>query len=172
MLRATSPLPWGLIPRMSGRSFVRVRAAADLRPELVPPNPSTSLLAWAGARHIAARRDSADCRDFPDTLREDMAFANLAISQSAPSRSPSESAMSTTDEHDRVGDAGGPATGRCAVGLRVNGVVRRLEVEPWTTLLDLLRDHLDLTGAKKGCATMASAAPARCRLTDAGSTLA
>src|SRR5690349_2838198 len=37
------------------------------------------------------------------------------------------------------------------ITLRVNGVERRLDVEPWTTLLDLLRDHLDLTGTKKGC---------------------
>ena len=27
----------------------------------------------------------------------------------------------------------------------------RLEVRPWTTLLDALREHLDLTGTKKGC---------------------
>ena len=59
--------------------------------------------------------------------------------------------MNTPDEHERAGGAGGPSTGRCAVVLRVNGVERRLEVEPWTTLLDLLCDHLDLTGTKKGC---------------------
>jgi xanthine dehydrogenase YagT iron-sulfur-binding subunit len=35
--------------------------------------------------------------------------------------------------------------------LNVNGVERTLSVAPWTTLLDLLRDHLDLTGTKKGC---------------------
>src|SRR5271170_7110836 len=35
--------------------------------------------------------------------------------------------------------------------LIVNGVERRLELAPWTTLLDLLRDRLDLTGSKKGC---------------------
>ena len=28
---------------------------------------------------------------------------------------------------------------------------RRLRLAPWTTLLDALRDHLDLTGTKKGC---------------------
>ncbi len=28
---------------------------------------------------------------------------------------------------------------------------RQLELAPWTTLLDLLREHLDLTGTKKGC---------------------
>ena len=37
------------------------------------------------------------------------------------------------------------------VALIVNDVETRLEVAPWTTLLDALRDHLDLTGTKKGC---------------------
>jgi len=37
------------------------------------------------------------------------------------------------------------------VALNVNGVETRLKVAPWTTLLDALRDHLDLTGTKKGC---------------------
>ena len=35
--------------------------------------------------------------------------------------------------------------------LKVNGAVRRLAVEPRTSLLDTLRDHLGLTGTKKGC---------------------
>ena len=38
-----------------------------------------------------------------------------------------------------------------AVDLTINGEPRRLEIEPWTSLLDLLRDRLDLTGTKKGC---------------------
>jgi xanthine dehydrogenase YagT iron-sulfur-binding subunit len=37
------------------------------------------------------------------------------------------------------------------ISLHVNGFERRLEIAPWTTLLDALRDHLDLTGTKKGC---------------------
>jgi xanthine dehydrogenase YagT iron-sulfur-binding subunit len=37
------------------------------------------------------------------------------------------------------------------ITLTINGEVRRLTVEPWTSLLDLLRDELDLTGTKKGC---------------------
>ena len=37
------------------------------------------------------------------------------------------------------------------MALTVNGVERQLELAPWTTLLDALRDHLDLTGTKKGC---------------------
>lgn len=35
--------------------------------------------------------------------------------------------------------------------LNVNGQEHRLTIAPWTTLLDVLRDHLDLTGTKKGC---------------------
>jgi len=37
------------------------------------------------------------------------------------------------------------------ITLRVNGVERALSIRPWTTLLDALREHLDLTGTKKGC---------------------
>ncbi|TNC09389.1 (2Fe-2S)-binding protein [Methylobacterium terricola] len=37
------------------------------------------------------------------------------------------------------------------VTLTVNGQERQLRVAPWTTLLDLLREELDLTGTKKGC---------------------
>jgi xanthine dehydrogenase YagT iron-sulfur-binding subunit len=37
------------------------------------------------------------------------------------------------------------------MNLVVNGVEHDLDLDPRTTLLDLLREHLDLTGAKKGC---------------------
>ena len=37
------------------------------------------------------------------------------------------------------------------ITLTINGQQLRLHVEPWTTLLDLCRHHLDLTGSKKGC---------------------
>jgi len=40
---------------------------------------------------------------------------------------------------------------KIAIILHVNGLPRDLTVAPWTTLLDALRDHLDLTGTKKGC---------------------
>jgi xanthine dehydrogenase YagT iron-sulfur-binding subunit len=35
--------------------------------------------------------------------------------------------------------------------LKLNGVARQLDVAPWTTLLDALREYLDLPGTKKGC---------------------
>jgi xanthine dehydrogenase YagT iron-sulfur-binding subunit len=37
------------------------------------------------------------------------------------------------------------------ITLTINGEARKLQVEPRTTLLDALRDKLDLTGAKKIC---------------------
>jgi xanthine dehydrogenase YagT iron-sulfur-binding subunit len=44
-----------------------------------------------------------------------------------------------------------PAPDKIPLSLIVNGVQTELTVAPWTTLLDALRDHLDLTGTKKGC---------------------
>jgi len=40
---------------------------------------------------------------------------------------------------------------KAIVNLNVNGEDYELEVQPQTTLLELLRDHLHLTGAKEGC---------------------
>ena len=42
-------------------------------------------------------------------------------------------------------------TPKVTVTLCVNGVERCLALRPWTTLLDALREYLDLTGTKKGC---------------------
>jgi xanthine dehydrogenase YagT iron-sulfur-binding subunit len=44
-----------------------------------------------------------------------------------------------------------PAPSKISVALIVNGTRKQLKIAPWTTLLDALRDHLDLTGTKKGC---------------------
>jgi xanthine dehydrogenase YagT iron-sulfur-binding subunit len=37
------------------------------------------------------------------------------------------------------------------VSFQVNGASRTLDVDPRTTLLDAVREHLQLTGTKKGC---------------------
>ena len=44
-----------------------------------------------------------------------------------------------------------PAPAPINVSLRVNGREHRLALDPRTTLLDALREHLHLTGSKKGC---------------------
>jgi len=40
---------------------------------------------------------------------------------------------------------------KTSISLKINGELNMLELEPWVSLLDCLRDHLDLTGTKKGC---------------------
>jgi xanthine dehydrogenase YagT iron-sulfur-binding subunit len=42
-------------------------------------------------------------------------------------------------------------TPKIGITLTVNAVPLKLKVAAWTTLLDALRDHLNLTGTKKGC---------------------
>jgi carbon-monoxide dehydrogenase small subunit len=39
------------------------------------------------------------------------------------------------------------------IELRVNGEFHQVEVDPWVTLLELLRERLHLTGTKEGCGT-------------------
>ena len=50
-----------------------------------------------------------------------------------------------------VAPAGATVQGITELKLAVNGTVRTVRAEPRTTLLDALREHLDLTGSKKGC---------------------
>ena len=40
---------------------------------------------------------------------------------------------------------------QATIMLKLNGAARQLDVAPWTTLLDALRESLNLTGTKKGC---------------------
>jgi xanthine dehydrogenase YagT iron-sulfur-binding subunit len=54
--------------------------------------------------------------------------------------------MSTSRAGQRI-----PAPREVPITLVVNGANKQLQIRPWTTLLDLLREHLDLTGTKKGC---------------------
>ena len=44
-----------------------------------------------------------------------------------------------------------PFVSHANITLVINGVSRRVEVEPRSTLLDVLRERLYLTGTKKGC---------------------
>jgi xanthine dehydrogenase YagT iron-sulfur-binding subunit len=58
--------------------------------------------------------------------------------------------MAPTSAARRTGETISPPA-KFPITLIVNGVETELTVAPWTTLLDALRDHLDLTGTKKGC---------------------
>jgi xanthine dehydrogenase YagT iron-sulfur-binding subunit len=59
---------------------------------------------------------------------------------------PHVSVVARHDGHVRVA---GPAA--VPVTLAVNGTLHRVELEARVSLLDALREHLDLTGSKKGC---------------------
>jgi xanthine dehydrogenase YagT iron-sulfur-binding subunit len=45
----------------------------------------------------------------------------------------------------------GGEAGLMEITLNINGRAKKVNVDPRVTLLDALRDRLDLTGAKKGC---------------------
>jgi xanthine dehydrogenase YagT iron-sulfur-binding subunit len=47
--------------------------------------------------------------------------------------------------------AGGASAGLTPLQLKINGKEHNLQVDPRVTLLDALREHLHLTGSKKGC---------------------
>ncbi|WEF34835.1 (2Fe-2S)-binding protein [Pseudoduganella chitinolytica] len=51
----------------------------------------------------------------------------------------------------QAGAAPGKPLGPSGVPIVVNGVEHKMDVDVRTTLLDYLRDHLHLTGTKKGC---------------------
>jgi xanthine dehydrogenase YagT iron-sulfur-binding subunit len=57
---------------------------------------------------------------------------------------------SSSAQADTLPDAATPAT-LVTVGLQINGRAHTLTLDPRTTLLDALREHLGLTGTKKGC---------------------
>ncbi|MGK9202720.1 (2Fe-2S)-binding protein [Sinorhizobium meliloti] len=44
-----------------------------------------------------------------------------------------------------------PPAGAALILLKINGVDHSLSIDPRTSLLDVLREHLSLTGPKKGC---------------------
>ena len=54
-------------------------------------------------------------------------------------------------DHTQSTVAMNPGPQRAQLHLEVNGQSCPVDVEPRTTLLDLLRDQLDLTGAKRAC---------------------
>jgi xanthine dehydrogenase YagT iron-sulfur-binding subunit len=58
-----------------------------------------------------------------------------------------ETVMTEASKHGNNGQV----AAEVQISLTVNGEGRQLSLAPWTTLLDALREHLRLTGSKKGC---------------------
>jgi xanthine dehydrogenase YagT iron-sulfur-binding subunit len=59
--------------------------------------------------------------------------------------------MKNEPEHETIGTAPPSLPTTARIILRVNGAEKQMDVAPWTTLLDALREYLHLTGTKKGC---------------------
>src|SRR5919107_565412 len=56
----------------------------------------------------------------------------------------------SSTKHGVMGAAAAPPP-TSTVKLRINGVDTHLQLAPWTSLLDALREYAHLTGTKKGC---------------------
>jgi xanthine dehydrogenase YagT iron-sulfur-binding subunit len=76
-----------------------------------------------------------------------LAAPHLVAAAEAPT--PAENATPAATPAATATDSTGAAV--IDLELRVNGQARKLRAEPCVTLLDALRDRLDLTGTKKGC---------------------
>jgi xanthine dehydrogenase YagT iron-sulfur-binding subunit len=59
--------------------------------------------------------------------------------------------IASTDTADEVESASGRFKALAIVHIEVNGVDHQLQLQPRVTLLDMLRERLQLTGTKKGC---------------------
>ena len=75
--------------------------------------------------------------------------ALVATAAATAATPPGQAGAQAAPAADQATRPGAPAMSR--VSLRVNGEERSLELDPRTTLLDALREHLQLTGSKKGC---------------------
>ncbi|HEX3443979.1 MAG TPA: (2Fe-2S)-binding protein [Chthoniobacterales bacterium] len=76
-----------------------------------------------------------------------------AISAGLTVATPVARSSTATERTDSKGDfpRQGLEAGLTEITFNVNGHAQKLKVDPRVTLLDALRDRLDLTGAKKGC---------------------
>ncbi|WP_205215960.1 aldehyde dehydrogenase iron-sulfur subunit PaoA (plasmid) [Agrobacterium tumefaciens] len=81
----------------------------------------------------------------PGTSQFELSRRNLLISSAATV------AATTVTRAATAQSAGETMIHTSSVSLKVNGQVRDVHVDNRTTLLDALREHLHLTGTKKGC---------------------
>ena len=88
--------------------------------------------------------------DFSDLKisRRDLLIAGaLSVSAVATPAVP----LADAEQGARAAAPPGPPPVTATIAFNVNGRLRQLELDTRTTLLDALREHLQLTGTKKGC---------------------
>jgi xanthine dehydrogenase YagT iron-sulfur-binding subunit len=69
----------------------------------------------------------------------------------AISLGPTLAGLGTAGASEVAATPDGPGAASASVALKINGQDHKLTLDPRTTLLDALREHLHLTGSKKGC---------------------
>jgi xanthine dehydrogenase YagT iron-sulfur-binding subunit len=119
--------------------------------------PSTSeLLEPSSATSREQQNSSAELLSKPETKQPLLGhvsrrsfLSHLGAAGIAATASP-VLAASAAAAAEQTAEAAAPA-GTVPVALRVNGKSRTLNLDPRTTLLDCLRENLDLPGTKKGC---------------------
>ncbi|HVA72026.1 MAG TPA: 2Fe-2S iron-sulfur cluster-binding protein [Candidatus Limnocylindrales bacterium] len=96
------------------------------------------------------RAKGADDKKLPDLSRRSfIKGAGIASVAASAGALLADRALEAAPRPQIGGGVVGP--GEAPVTLKINGQVRKLNLEPRVTLLDALRNHLDLTGAKKVC---------------------
>jgi xanthine dehydrogenase YagT iron-sulfur-binding subunit len=97
----------------------------------------------SAAASTGRRQDGTGARcDWPITRREFVAGTGAVIAASSLHVSPAEAATLVTSAQ---------AVKKMPVSLTINGERKQLKIDPRASLLDLLREDLQLTGTKKGC---------------------
>ena len=77
--------------------------------------------------------------------------AGIVAATVVPLKGQAQSSGSAVNSGNDPGDLLDPNVPHTRIKLTVNGVERQVEVEDRWTLVELLRDHLKLTGSKIGC---------------------
>src|SRR3954452_20185817 len=121
----------------------RAKGSACSSPDTVPQKCSCFVLDRGGLLSSSRRGTRSGCVHAAVTLRHgrNIEIRRPLLAQPAPR------------ENSVSPNPSGPEAlpGAVPITLNVNGRQLELEVAPWISLLDLLRDELDLTGTKKGC---------------------
>jgi len=112
------------------------------------PNPTQRRDVASPATAVAAS-DAATSVIKPATERSGNAGPGNAGSSNAGSSDGRSGGGRSGD--GRPGDGASKGAATVPVRFRINGTEHALSLDPRVTLLDALREHLDLTGSKKGC---------------------
>jgi xanthine dehydrogenase YagT iron-sulfur-binding subunit len=102
---------------------------------------------------LRRKDDSADLPGAPAKYRARSAtLKKPSLSRLAATKRKPELDIPSSKEQEipaHAHDGSPPAKTR--ITLTLNGAKKQIAVAPWTTLLDALREYMDLTGTKKGC---------------------